>query len=49
MIGEIMARYSQEEKTQYQVKKQIMEKDESVIFVNKKFSKEATARFQIGG
>ncbi len=49
MIGEMMAKYSQEERTQYQIKKQIMGKDESLIFVNKKFSKEAAARLQIGG
>ncbi len=49
MIGEIMARYSQEEKTRYQIKKQILEKDESLIFVEKKFSKEAAARLQIVG
>ena len=49
MIGEIMAGYSQEEKTRYQVKKQILGKDESLILVNKRFSKEAAARLQISG
>lgn len=48
-IGEIMAGYSQEEKSRYQVKKQILGKEESVILVNKKFSKEAAAKLQISG
>ena len=48
-IGEIMAGYSQEGKTRYQVKKQILGKDESLILVNKRFSKEAAARLQMSG
>jgi len=39
MIGEIMARYSQEEKGRYFIKKQIVGKDESVFFVDQKFPK----------
>lgn len=49
MIGEIIARYSQEEKIRYQIKKQILGEDESVIFVDKKFDKEELARLQMGG
>ena len=49
MIGEIMARYSQEEKTRYQIKKQILGKGETLFFVEKKFSKEGRTRLQIGG
>ena len=47
MIGELMARYCQEEWTRYEVKKQILGKGESLIFVDKKFSKEAGDRLQI--
>ncbi len=49
MIGEIIARYSQEEKIRYPIKKQLLGEDESVIFVDKKLDKEAVARLQIGG
>ena len=49
MIGELIARYCQDEKTRYEVKKQIPEKGESLILVNKKFSKEAGDRLQISG
>jgi len=47
MTGEIMARYSQDEKNRYQIKKQILGKEESLIFVEKRFSKEAAAKLQI--
>ena len=49
MIGEIIARYSQEEKPRYQIKKQILGKGETLFFVEKKFSKEGRTRLQIGG
>ncbi len=49
MVGEIIARYSQEEKTRYQIKKQILGKGETFFFVEKKFSKEGRTRLQIGG
>ena len=49
VIGELIAGYSQEEKIRYQVKKQILGKEESLILVNKKFSKETAARLQIAG
>jgi len=48
-IGEIMAVYSQEEKSRYEVKKQILGKEESLVLVNKKFSKKGTARLKISG
>ncbi len=48
MVGEIMVRYSQEEKIRYRIKKQVLGKDESVIFADKKLDKEAAARLQIG-
>jgi hypothetical protein len=49
MIGEIMARYRQEQKGRYFVKKQIVGKGESLIFVYRKLSEEEAAGFQIGG
>ena len=47
-IGGIMAGYSQEKKTRYQVQKQIVGRGESVISVNRRFSKEEAAAFRIG-
>ncbi len=49
LIGELMARYSQEEKPRYQVRKQILGREESVFSVEQKISKESAARLQIGG
>lgn len=48
MIGEIMARYNQEEKPRYQIKTQIMGEGESIFFVDKKLSREAATMLQIG-
>ena len=47
MTGEIMARYSQDEKDRYQIKEQILGQGESLIFVEKRFGKEAAAKLQI--
>ena len=47
MTGEIMARYSQDEKDRYQIKEQILGQGESLIFVEKRFDKEAAAKLQI--
>ncbi len=47
MIGEMMARYSQEEKNRFHIKRQIQGRDESVIFVEQKFDKEKMAALQI--
>jgi len=49
MIGELIAGYSREEKSRYQIKKEIPGGEESEFFVDQKFSKEAAARLQIGG
>ncbi len=49
MIGELMARYCQEENPRYQIKKQILEKEESFFFVNRKSAKKKAAGLPIGG
>jgi hypothetical protein len=46
MIGEIIARYSQEEKPRYQIKKQILGKGETLFFVEKNLVKKEGPGFK---
>ncbi len=48
-IGGIMAGYSQEEKSWYQIKKQVPGGEEFLFFVYRKIAKETSAGLQIGG
>ncbi len=47
-IGEILARYSQDNRTSYSIRKQTLREGESFFSVDKKFDKETLAMLQVG-
>ena len=47
IIGEIMVRYSRDEKKRFEIKRKIKEKDEAMIEIDQKFDKKALAMLQI--
>ena len=49
MIGEIMARYSQDEKKRFQILKHVREREETIFAVHKRIDREGIALLQIGG